>query len=397
MISHELRTPLNVILGYSDLLLDETFGTLQPAQAEVVQGIHASGHGLLQLIRDVLDLSRLDSGRILLDMQTTSVPELMTELASGARALQSDGEVELAVEIDPRLGTLNTDPAKLTVALKNLLANAFKFTPSGRVTLAARAEGGGVEFVVADTGVGIPADHFELIFEPFRQGDAALTRRHGGVGLGLYVVRRMVEMLGGTVRVDSRPGHGSTFRVWLPNASDPGCPDGEHRPPAAEPPSTDAVTGLPSAALLRDRLARALHAGEPDHSAAVLLLVEIDSALVPARARAAGMDALLCMVGERLVSTLRMTDTVAHQDGGEFLVLLPGRSTDTAVDELAHLLRATLAVDFLVDGVPCRIGTTIGAVVVHGGGHSADEVVASARQAVRRAKSSGRGIAIVQG
>jgi len=393
MISHELRTPLNVILGYCDLLLDETFGALQPAQADVLQSINASGHELLGLIRDVLDLSRLESGRIPLDLKEISIPDLVAELESGARSLERAGEVELRVDLDARLDKLVTDPAKLHVALKNLIANAFKFTPRGSVTLAVRAEEHGVAMTVADTGIGIPRDQLGIIFEPFRQGDPALTRRHGGVGLGLYIVRRLVEMLGGSVHVESRPGHGSTFRVWLPDNRHPVAVEIGRRGANAtdDDASSDAITGLPSLTLLRDRLAHAMRTGEPRRSTGAVLLVALDLREALATGCTPGTrEALLCMVGERLASVLRVTDTVARPGGDEFVALLPGRATGQTVARLAQMLLGTLSVDLLVDGLPRRVAATIGAVLARGGCTNPDAIIARARRAAQRARQSGR-------
>jgi PAS domain S-box-containing protein/diguanylate cyclase (GGDEF)-like protein len=380
MISHELRTPLNVILGYSDLLLDDTFGALAPAQAEILRSIHARGRELLQLIRDVLDLSRLDSGRIPLDVKEVALDELLAEITQSVAPLARPGEVELVVRAEPALTRLRTDPAKLGVALKNLLANAFKFTALGSVALEVARDGDDVVFTVRDTGIGIPREQLDIIFEPFRQGDPALTRRHGGVGLGLYIVRRMVEVLGGSVRVESAPGEGSTFRIRLPGERPAAAASPKAVTPLAPAASTDAVTGLPSLRVFQDRLVAAMRASDPRRVAGAVLYVSIEGTgnLVPE-----AHDALLCMVGERLLSVVRMTDTVARHGGDDFVVLLPGRSTDDAIDELSRRVRAVLGVDLVVEGEPRRVHARVGATLARGGRATAEATIARARRAAR--------------
>lgn len=384
MISHELRTPLNVILGYSDLLLDDTFGALQPAQADVLKSIHARGRELLQLIGEVLDLSRLDSGRIPLDLKEVSLRELLAEITQSVQPLARAGEVELRLDADPEIDRVLTDPAKLGVALKNLLANAFKFTARGTVTLAVRRDGRDLAFTVRDTGIGIPREQLDIIFEPFRQGDPALTRRHGGVGLGLYIVRRMVELMGGTVQVESAPGAGSTFQIRLPGdgagarAPQPAAPAAAAAVAATATDSTDAITGLPSCSVFHDRLAAAMRASDPRRVAGAVLYVSLDGT---GELVAETHDALLCMVGERLLSVVRLTDTVARHAGDDFVVLLPGRCTESSVAELTRRVIATLGVDLIVDGVPRRVRATVGATLVRGGRATPEATIARARRA----------------
>jgi hypothetical protein len=141
---------------------------------------------------------------------------LLSELKSETGELQQKRALRFVWELSGGLPALYTDAAKLKLALKNLIDNAVKFTPTGRVSIGAIGRDDGVEFIVADTGIGIAAEVLPIIFEPFRQGDSTLTRAHGGVGLGLYIVRELVTLLGGSVRVESQVGSGTTFRVWVP-------------------------------------------------------------------------------------------------------------------------------------------------------------------------------------
>jgi len=216
MMSHEVRTPLNAILGYADLLLDEAFGPVAEDQREVLDRVRLSAHELLSLVLEILDLSRLESGRIPVDLKESSLSELLGQIERESEPLRERSGVELEIRLESGLDRIVTDPAKLKVAVKNLVSNAFKFTAAGRITVTAQRVDHGVAIAVADTGAGIPPRSFSLIFEAFRQGDATLSRKHGGVGLGLYIVRLLVERLGGTVTVESEVGRGSTFRLWVP-------------------------------------------------------------------------------------------------------------------------------------------------------------------------------------
>lgn len=216
-ISHELRTPLNVIIGYNDLLLEGEFGALSPEQADIVRRSDSNARQLLDLINATLDLSRLEAGRLPLVIQDTDVHVLAREVEADTHRLhQGKPAVHLQWHLAPDLPLLRTDPVKLKVVLKNLISNAVKFTEQGTVAVRARAHNGGVEISVEDSGIGIPPDALDIIFEPFRQAESPMTRRHGGAGLGLYIVRRLLDVLGGTIAVESELGRGSMFRVWLP-------------------------------------------------------------------------------------------------------------------------------------------------------------------------------------
>jgi signal transduction histidine kinase len=225
-MSHELRTPLNVIIGYNELLRDHEFGHLTGEQMEVLQHVATSARELLDLVNAVLDLNRLETGRLPLNLQTTSVPDLLEEIRQETSALGRKRDLALNWNVAPDLPRLNTDALKLKVVLKNLVVNACKFTERGTVTVDAAPRDDGVEIAVTDTGMGIAPEALPLIFEPFRQLESASTRRHGGVGLGLHIVHRLLDLLGGTVSVTSQLGQGSSFRVWVPQRA-----DGEARVP----------------------------------------------------------------------------------------------------------------------------------------------------------------------
>lgn len=214
-MSHELRTPLNGIIGYTDLLIEGAFDSLTAEQVDIMKKIQRRAQEQLELINTTLNLSRLETGQLSLDAKDVKVAELIDEVDGETRWLQERSPLSFLWRVEPDL-RVTTDPTKLKLVLKNLIGNAIKFTPHGSVTMDAYARQDGVEIAVADTGIGISSEALPIIFEPFRQADSSRTRRHGGVGLGLYIARRLLDALGGTVRVESAVGQGSTFRVWLP-------------------------------------------------------------------------------------------------------------------------------------------------------------------------------------
>jgi signal transduction histidine kinase len=218
-VSHELRTPLHIVIGYTELLIDGTFGSLGSEQLQPLRRIRERAGGLLELINATLDLNRLEAGRISIDLEPTDLSELVDSLQRETGESQNNPQLRLEWEVPEGLPIISTDPAKLKVALKNLITNALKFTDSGSVTVRVVVRKEEVEFSVADTGVGIASDALPIVFEAFRQADSSSTRRYGGVGLGLYIVRRLLDLLGGRVEVESQLGKGSTFRVLLPRKS----------------------------------------------------------------------------------------------------------------------------------------------------------------------------------
>jgi signal transduction histidine kinase len=215
-MSHELRTPLHILYGYTELLRDQSFGSLTPEQSDILTRIERNVKELSALINTTLDLSRLQSQRVPLTVQEIRIPELLSELETEVQQLPKKSEVVVTWEHDLDLPSLWTDVAKLKIILKNLLSNALKFTEHGTVRVWVTTQGEGVAFRVGDTGPGIAPEILPLIFEPFRQGGSFATRKQGGVGLGLYIVQRLCSILGGTVNVESGVGKGSTFTVWLP-------------------------------------------------------------------------------------------------------------------------------------------------------------------------------------
>ena len=216
-MSHELRTPLNCIVGGSELLKEGMVGPLTPAQARWAGDIHEAGTHLLLLINDILDLSKIEAGRMELDLDACDVRGVIEHAAMLVGDAAARKGLSVTVEAADA-GTLVADPRKLKQVLVNLLANAVKFTPQGgQVTVRARRVNGGVEIGVADTGVGIARQDQAALFEPFRQVGPERGERAAGTGLGLALVRDLVLLHGGTVQVESQPGQGSTFTVRLPD------------------------------------------------------------------------------------------------------------------------------------------------------------------------------------
>lgn len=216
-MTHELRTPLNAVISLSRLLLDHVDGSLTPEQERQVMFIHRSASGLGEMVNGLLDLAKIESGRIDIRPEPFDVADLFSALRGVFRAISGDARVTLTIE-DPAIPiTMRTDEGKVTQILRNLLSNALKFTESGSVRLSAEQDERGIVFFrITDTGIGIAQDNLERIFEDFTQIDSSVQRRVRGTGLGLPLTRKLCELLGGDVRVCSTPGVGTTFTVTLP-------------------------------------------------------------------------------------------------------------------------------------------------------------------------------------
>jgi signal transduction histidine kinase len=216
-MSHELRTPLNAIIGFSEVLLERMFGELNDKQAEYLQDILSSGRHLLSLINDILDLSKVEAGRMELELAPFSLPAALDNALTLVRERAARHGIRLELAVDAALGTVVADERKVKQILLNLLSNAVKFTPEGgRVAVRAEPADGTVEISVSDTGIGIAAEDREAIFEEFRQVGTDYSRKREGTGLGLALTRRFVELHGGRIWVKSEVGEGSTFTFTLP-------------------------------------------------------------------------------------------------------------------------------------------------------------------------------------
>ena len=216
-MSHELRTPLNAVIGFSEVLLDRMFGELNPKQDEYLQDILSSGRHLLSLINDILDLAKIEAGRMELEVADFHLPQAIDNAITLIRERAARRAITLEIEIDPRLGEIKGDERKVKQVLLNLLSNAIKFTPEGgRVGVQAGLADGFAEISVVDTGVGIAPEDHEVVFEEFRQVGSDYAKKNEGTGLGLTLARRFVELHGGKIWVKSQLGHGATFTFTLP-------------------------------------------------------------------------------------------------------------------------------------------------------------------------------------
>jgi signal transduction histidine kinase len=216
-MSHELRTPLNAIIGFSEVLVERMFGELNEKQDEYLRDIFSSGRHLLSLINDILDLSKIEAGKMELELGTFDLPAAMENALTLVKGRAANHAITLHLEVDRRLGECVGDERKLKQVLVNLVSNAVKFTPEGgRVEVRAAPANGGVEFAVSDTGIGIAPEDQEAIFEEFRQVGTDYAKKREGTGLGLTLTKRIVELHGGRIWVKSQLGQGSTFAFMLP-------------------------------------------------------------------------------------------------------------------------------------------------------------------------------------
>jgi HAMP domain-containing protein/signal transduction histidine kinase/CheY-like chemotaxis protein len=267
-MSHELRTPLNSLLILSKLLSDNQQGNLNDKQVEFARTINGAGSDLLNLINDILDLSKIESGTVSIEIGEVPLASLKQHMERTFRQLAADKNLAFNVEFDPGLpATIRTDEKRLQQIVLNLLSNAFKFTGEGSVTLAVRAATSGwstnhpvlrgaekaIEISVTDTGIGIPKDKQKLIFEAFQQADGTTSRKYGGTGLGLSISREIARLLGGELQVRSTPGEGSTFTLFAPlQALAPSAPAVEGTPARYDNSGAMVPSALPSAFDLSD-------------------------------------------------------------------------------------------------------------------------------------------------
>jgi PAS domain S-box-containing protein len=218
-VSHELRTPLNAIIGYTSLLLHRTFGEIAPRQEEALLSIHRNARAHLGLINNLLDLSRIESGKMPVLLETVDLKSFLPGLFEEVKPLIQEKPIEVIWKIGRQIRSLQSDPQKIRQIFLNLLSNAIKFTEAGSITIAVTAapRRRGLYLSVEDTGMGMKEEDLPTIFDPFRQIDGSLTRQTGGTGLGLTIVKKAVELIGGKITVQSTYGKGSVFTVFLPN------------------------------------------------------------------------------------------------------------------------------------------------------------------------------------
>jgi signal transduction histidine kinase len=215
-MSHELRTPLNAILGYTELMADGAYGEPSGRMLGILKRLEANGRHLLGLINDVLDLSKIEAGQLELELSEYSVQDIAQTVRSTLEPLAADKKLAFKVEMAPELPPGRGDGRRLTQVLINLVGNAIKFTDVGEVAIKAEANKGSFHVSVRDTGPGISAADQAKLFQEFQQADNTITRKKGGTGLGLAISKRIIEMHGGKIWIESQPGQGSTFAFSLP-------------------------------------------------------------------------------------------------------------------------------------------------------------------------------------
>jgi signal transduction histidine kinase len=220
-VSHELRTPMTAIKGYTEILMMGATGPLNDSQRQFLKIVRENSDRLGLLVNDLLDISRIESGQTPLNLDVVEIPKVLDEIAATLRErCRSESKpLEITVEVDPDLPSIQADPSRVAEILSNLAENAFLYTPEGgKVTLRARADAKDVQIDVSDTGIGIAPAERERVFERFYRGENSLVMATPGTGLGLSITKKLVEMHGGSIEVESEgvPGKGSTFHVLLP-------------------------------------------------------------------------------------------------------------------------------------------------------------------------------------
>lgn len=216
-MSHELRTPINALLGYTSLMRDQIYGELNRRQEEALSRMYTASQHLLELVNDILDLAKIEAGKMPVHIELVDVRQIIRELSQTIEPMVRGRNLEYRVELDPEVPAIRTDSTKVKQVVLNLLSNAVKFTHEGQIAVTTEpADDDGIFITVSDTGIGIRGEDLGKIFEDFRQVDQSSTREYGGTGLGLSITKKLLHLLGGTVHVTSEVGVGTTFTVWLP-------------------------------------------------------------------------------------------------------------------------------------------------------------------------------------
>jgi signal transduction histidine kinase len=219
-MSHELRTPLNSIIGYTQLVINGTYGALNDTQRDRLEKVIRNGHNLLNLINDVIDLSRIETGRFTLNRRPVQTANLLNSVLDTVEPLAAQKGLHITRDF-ANAPPVYADEQRVYQIITNIVANAVKFTQTGGITVRAPADSGMVQFEIADTGIGIAPEQYELVFVEFEQLDNSPTREYEGTGLGMAITKRLVEMHGGRIWLNSTPGQGTTFYVTLPVAAVP--------------------------------------------------------------------------------------------------------------------------------------------------------------------------------
>ena len=333
-MSHELRTPLNSSLILAKLLADNAQGNLTEEQVKFARNIYSAGNDLLELINDILDLSKIEARQIDLKRERVGLPSLLDNMAQTFRPIASQKRVELQLSLAPDTpAELETDSQRLRQILRNLLSNALKFTAQGRVSLKifTRAGSGDLAFAVEDTGIGIPADKQEIIFEPFRQADGTTNRRFGGTGLGLSISRELAAMLGGRIELHSEPNVGSTFTLILPRT----MPEQEERSAPVVAPAPVSAPVRTRRNSLQETVTESAPARANTSSARLLLIVEDDPSFAQTIATLAAGLQFECVIAHTADEGIELA--LKHRPTAIVLdIRLPDHTGLTVLDRLKH-------------------------------------------------------------
>jgi len=330
-MSHELRTPLNSLLILSDQLSKNVEGNLSTRQVEFAKTIHGSGNDLLALINDILDLSKIESGTVMVDISDLRFKDMQDYVERTFRHVAETKSLGFGIHLAHNLPrTINTDSKRLQQVIKNLLSNAFKFTDKGRVSLSIEPVTSGwshdheglhrasevMAFIVTDTGIGIQAEKQQIIFEAFQQADGSTSRKYGGTGLGLAISREIARLLGGEVKLVSKPGEGSTFTLYLPQNYTP-MKSMRQTPLPALPPVTDsgATATVETEMDAAPRIDSEVHDDKNTISPGdrVLMIVEDDAAFARIMVDAAHEKGFKCVVASRGVRALALAAEIKPQ------------------------------------------------------------------------------------
>ncbi|NNE84523.1 MAG: response regulator [Alphaproteobacteria bacterium] len=350
-MSHELRTPLNAIIGYSEMMLEDAEDEGAEERASDLLKVQRSGRHLLGLINDILDISKIEAGKVELNIEPVDLARLVAEVESTAAPLMENNANRLKIVIPDNLGTIECDDQRLRQILLNLLSNAAKFTENGAIGLIAERKGDGwVRFAVRDSGIGMSAEQVARLFEPFSQADSTITQRFGGTGLGLAISQRFVEMLGGRITIDSEPGAGSCFTVWIPDV------EFKHHD------SQDTATGpqiliiedtLPDISLLERYLAPLGYRIEiaRDGEQGLALVRERSPAAILLDLELPGMDGfgvLKALSADKALATIPVIVTSVHDSSEQALKLGARGYINKPIDR--HVLQAALSANIRENG-----------------------------------------------
>ncbi|MCJ8143906.1 response regulator [Ancylobacter sp. A5.8] len=339
-MSHELRTPLNSSLILAKLLADNPDDNLSDEQVKFARTIQSSGNDLLNLINDILDLSKIEAGHVEIRPETLPLQRIATSLQPLFQPVAAQKRLDFIVDISPDCpSTIDTDGLRLEQVLKNLLSNAFKFTENGKVTLSIGPVGDGkIAFAVTDTGIGIAPEQQRSIFEAFHQADGTISRKYGGTGLGLSISRQLARLLGGSIELQSREGAGSTFTLTIPAEYDPAkvAPRDPAAPSPAMPAPADAEPTRATPARLQRKVEDDRNA--PSDEKRVLLVVEDDDSfaeILRDLSREMGFRALVAGTAEEALAMARqfMPNAIVLDVG------LPDQSGLSVLDRLKHDVR----------------------------------------------------------